>query len=390
MKTNLPAIRFLLLFAASAMLLPALSSAREVDTGSSALRTTTRDDYKDHGWDKLRGTAVHAADGKHLGDISDLVLDSGSGEVRFAIVSGGGFAGIGGDRRLLPFSALIRDPKGGGFITRLQQVDWDLLPALDKDDLREDRIALTSEQRRNLDHLGNQQWAQDFTPLADTDASNRRYVLASSLVGKPLYGDDNKVGKVEDLYLDANDQAAMAVVDIDKDYVPADGREFLVPISALEAAAGEHGRVHTTLSAAQFDEVAGITPDPADRDAGPWARARKHDRHGVDLSRDNTVDRDRATVAHRSADDVPTPTGRPSGYRDASDAAASAAQSVRNSWANDAALRAYNLRADVDGDRIVLTGTVPTARLAERAEATARRVTADVTIDNRIRVEDSQ
>jgi sporulation protein YlmC with PRC-barrel domain len=385
MKTKLLSVRLLSLFAATAVLVPTVSWARNDDVSPSALRTVTKDEYKEHGWDKLRGAAVRAADGKHLGDIRDLVLDSRSGDIRFAIVSGGGFVGIGGDRRLLPFSALIRDPKEHGFITRLQQVDWDLLPALDKDDLKEDRIALTSEQRRNLEHLGNRDWARAFAPLADSDASDRRYVLASSLVGKPLYGENEKVGKVDDLYFGANGGPAMAVVDIDHDYVPADGREFLVPISALEATAGEHGRVHTNLSAAQFDEVAGITLDPADRDAGPWARYRKHDRHAADLRREDTVDPAGTPVMHRSTVGASAPTGLASGYH--GDAAASAAQSIRDGWANDATLHAYNLRAEADGDRIVLSGTLPTPKLAERAEATARRVTTDITIDNRIRVD---
>ncbi len=384
MKTKLQPVRCLVLFAATAMLCPIVSPAREID---SSLRTTRKDEYKDHGWDKLRGAAVHAADGKHLGDIRDLVLDPRSGEIRFAIVSGGGFAGIGSDRRLLPFSALIRDPKEHGFITRLQQVDWDLLPTLDKADLKEDRIALTSEQRRNLEHLGNQEWAHAYAPLTDSDASNRGYVLASSLAGKPLYGEDEKVGKVEDLYLEANGGPAMAVVEIDRDYVPANDREFLVPLSALEAAAGEHGRVHTTLTAAQFDEVAGLTPDRADRDASPWARYRKHDRHAAVFPGDHAVERTRTPVAHSSTVGTPTPTGLPSGYHDDANATAAAVQSVRDSWANDPALRTYALRADADGNRIVLTGTLPTAALSERAEATARRVTEGITIDNRIRVD---
>jgi uncharacterized protein YrrD len=411
MKTHFRHVRAMSALAIAASFAAAHSFARDVDptpvTDSAALRPATEHDYKDHGFDKMKGSAVHAADGKRLGDVSDLLLDARSGEVKFVIVTAGGFVGLGGERRLLPVGALIRDPKEHGFITRLQQVDWDLLPTLEKADLNEGRIRLTSEQRGNLEHLGDSSWARAFAPLADaeTDARVQHYILATALAGKPLYGENEKVGKVEDLYVDPAGGPALAVVEIDRGYVPTNDRTFFVPIGALEVPAGENGRVHTTLTAAQFEQVAGVVPQKNNRDDGPWTRRDRHERTVQNEPRRTTVVTERI-VESRPADNrvadnrvvdnrvvdnaAPTPTGYSSGFnRLTTDSLNAAAQSIRDGWSRDPALNKYPLQVSLDGRTLVLSGTLPTARLAQRAEDTAHRLAADVAVANRIRVEDA-
>jgi sporulation protein YlmC with PRC-barrel domain len=394
MKTTLRPVCFLPFIAAGVLLSSVAMRAdvRPSSTAPAGVRTVTRDVYKDYGFDKLRGAPIRGADGRQLGHVRDLILDARSGELRFVLVSDGGFAGMGGDSRVLPVDVLIRDPKERGFLTRLQRVDWELLPVLDKADIKDGRIELTSAHRRNLTQLRDQNWARAFDALGDAGGNSRvqRFVFASALSGQALYGENEKVGKVEDVYVDPAGGAAMAVVAIDDDFTAGVKHEYLVPIDSLEVPAGANGRVHTTLTAARFQEAAGIAPDTAQRDAGPWERRREHARS---KRRDTPVEQGRIdTNRNRPAVEV-TPTGYPGGFSQSEvqgDLLTAAARSVADGWASDPDLRRFQLNAAPERDRLVLTGSLPSRALAERAEDVARHAASRVQIDNRIRADDNR
>jgi len=377
---------------------------------TSRVRLTTPDEYKDRGFGHLKSEAVRGADGHTLGHVRDLVLDAKTGEPRFVVVSGGGFVGLGGDSRLLPLDALMRDPKGDDYLTRLERVDWDLLPTLDKADIKEGRVALTAEEQRNLPHLRQQSWARAFDALsAPADPRVQRFVFASSIAGKALYADDQKVGKVDDLLLDPANGPALAVVEIDRDFVGGADHHYLVPIGHLIVTAGDAGRVHTNLAAAEFQQAAGIAPDPDAGEHGPWVRIRdnRHDHHAADVRRDtdeptrNSLDtrgenQDRANrdvVTDRGLETTEsnrTTTGdtRTGGVE--AELLASAARAVREVWNGDPDLQHCHLTATPSDDRLVLEGTVATKDLADRAETVARHATTRIRIDNQIRVDDDR
>jgi sporulation protein YlmC with PRC-barrel domain len=60
---------------------------------------------------KLIGTDVEDATGKNLGDIDDVVVDDGSGRVVYAVLSFGGFLGMGDKLFALPWSSLTPSAK---------------------------------------------------------------------------------------------------------------------------------------------------------------------------------------------------------------------------------------------------------------------------------------
>ena len=73
--------------------------------------------------DKVEGTAVYGIDGKHIGSIERLILDKRSGQVSYAVLSFGGFLGIGHDHYPLPWGKLNYDEGLGGYridVTREQ------------------------------------------------------------------------------------------------------------------------------------------------------------------------------------------------------------------------------------------------------------------------------
>ncbi|MBB3979370.1 sporulation protein YlmC with PRC-barrel domain [Rhizobium azooxidifex] len=65
--------------------------------------------------DKVEGTAVYGADGKHIGSIERLILDKRNGHVSYAVLSFGGFLGIGNDHYPLPWGKLNYDESLNGY-----------------------------------------------------------------------------------------------------------------------------------------------------------------------------------------------------------------------------------------------------------------------------------
>ncbi|WP_118184194.1 PRC-barrel domain-containing protein [Paraburkholderia phosphatilytica] len=57
----------------------------------------------------LDGNKVMSADGEHVGKISDIMLDVRSGRVAYAVLSEGGFLGMGTTLHAIPWSALMLD-----------------------------------------------------------------------------------------------------------------------------------------------------------------------------------------------------------------------------------------------------------------------------------------
>ncbi|HEY9058661.1 MAG TPA: PRC-barrel domain-containing protein [Aurantimonas sp.] len=65
---------------------------------------------------RVSGTEVYNTDGDHLGHIHDLVLGKRDGRVKYAIMSFGGFLGIGEEYHPLPWQVLKYDERQGGYV----------------------------------------------------------------------------------------------------------------------------------------------------------------------------------------------------------------------------------------------------------------------------------
>lgn len=65
--------------------------------------------------DKVQGTAVYDAGGERLGTIDSLMLNKRSGKVAYAVMSFGGFLGIGERYHPLPWDVLTYDTDKGGY-----------------------------------------------------------------------------------------------------------------------------------------------------------------------------------------------------------------------------------------------------------------------------------
>ena len=68
---------------------------------------------------KVTGTNVYKTDGDHLGEIYDVMLEKRSGNIAYAVMSFGGFLGIGERYHALPWAALKYDTRQGGYVVGL-------------------------------------------------------------------------------------------------------------------------------------------------------------------------------------------------------------------------------------------------------------------------------
>ena len=82
-------------------------------TGSENLRT--RETGSLIGSDKVEGTDVYNSAGDRVGTIERVMLDKFSGRVAYAVMSFGGFLGLGSDYYPLPWSLLTYNERLGGY-----------------------------------------------------------------------------------------------------------------------------------------------------------------------------------------------------------------------------------------------------------------------------------
>ncbi|MDX3969122.1 MAG: PRC-barrel domain-containing protein [Bradyrhizobium sp.] len=73
------------------------------------------------GSDKVEGTAVYGAKRQKIGSIQRVMIDKLSGKVSYAVVSFGGFLGIGDDYYPLPWQSLKYDTSLSGYISGITQ-----------------------------------------------------------------------------------------------------------------------------------------------------------------------------------------------------------------------------------------------------------------------------
>jgi hypothetical protein len=71
--------------------------------------------------DKVQGTDVFNNGGDRLGSVHDLMIDKQTGQVAYAIMSFGGFLGIGNSYHPLPWSLLQYNTNLGGYVVEIDE-----------------------------------------------------------------------------------------------------------------------------------------------------------------------------------------------------------------------------------------------------------------------------
>jgi sporulation protein YlmC with PRC-barrel domain len=81
----------------------------------------------------LTGDDVYNSKGEDLGDIKEIMLDMRSGRVAYAVLSFGGFLGLGEKLFAVPWSALKLDHENKRFILNVEKDRLADAPGFDKD-----------------------------------------------------------------------------------------------------------------------------------------------------------------------------------------------------------------------------------------------------------------
>lgn len=80
------------------------------------------------GGGKVIGTDVYNKDAEIIGKIHDVMIDKRSGQVAYAVLSFGGFLGLGEDYRPIPWRLLTYNSTLGGYVVALERSDLEGAP----------------------------------------------------------------------------------------------------------------------------------------------------------------------------------------------------------------------------------------------------------------------
>ena len=78
---------------------------------------------------RVQGTAVFNPEGEKLGSIDDVMIDKRSGVAAYAILSFGGFLGLGTDHYPIPWAKLKYSPQVGGYVVDMNSKQLEGAPA---------------------------------------------------------------------------------------------------------------------------------------------------------------------------------------------------------------------------------------------------------------------
>jgi sporulation protein YlmC with PRC-barrel domain len=97
--------------------------------------------------DKVKGTNVYNPVGDKLGNVDDIMIDKISGRAIYAVMSFGGFLGMGEKHHPLPWSTLKYDAQKGGYVVNLDKKQLQDAPNYD----RGSEFKWTPEYGRSVD-----------------------------------------------------------------------------------------------------------------------------------------------------------------------------------------------------------------------------------------------
>jgi sporulation protein YlmC with PRC-barrel domain len=81
---------------------------------------------------KVEGTAVYDRDGHRLGSVYNFMVDKYTGRVDYAVMSYGGFLGMGTRYYPIPWQMLKYDVREGGYRVDLRERDLERAPSFDR------------------------------------------------------------------------------------------------------------------------------------------------------------------------------------------------------------------------------------------------------------------
>lgn len=160
--------------------------------------------------------AANAADDQEIGEVQDLLIDTQSGKIVYAVVQSGGLLGIGAEHRAVPFSSLNlaqgdstrgysaeRVGVGNYFTLALSADKWNDAPEMD-DDFFETEYELRDQSFR---------YYGASTDYLDGSSGEGRLARATDLMDIEIANGDDDVGEIEDVIINVQRRTASLLVE---------------------------------------------------------------------------------------------------------------------------------------------------------------------------------
>jgi hypothetical protein len=348
-------------------------AAHGSNSSASSLRVASSQETN-HTADRYDGAQVRGSDGQNLGQIRDFLVNPQSGRVCFAVVSSGGWAGIGDTLRLVPFDAL-QPANGGGnvFTVSLAQSQWHNTPSINEDKFEEGRVTLQPQQLQQL----TQTFAS--SQIARRANSNTLLLRASKVRGLDVTAQGQDIGSVEGVVVQPGQTQGFALLDPDDDFAGSD-RKFLVPLSRLTMSG--NGSARTSLSRDDFRSASPSSQSGATVSAdNPNASSQR-------LSQNAAMDASSGTAALLPANSR-SPTGFTSTQQvpTTNQQLLNGVQSIRRALDANATTSHENVTIVPENGKITLRGSVSTDALKSQIENTAREAGQPNVVVSRLTVQ---
>lgn len=163
----------------------------------------------------IRGKDIYNRQGEEIGTVSDLIVDVRTGKAQFAIVSFGGFLGIGSDSVAVPLKAMSWERGNERFVLPTTPERLKSAPDFDSEnwDQLSDRNWLERTRQvfgdlPDMDDRADERYRDENRRPADQRAQGNRfdrYMLASTLADATIIGNDGEeFGSISDVVIDRN------------------------------------------------------------------------------------------------------------------------------------------------------------------------------------------
>ena len=107
---------------------------QDATTGARSSSVATGETDRLIASDKVEGTSVYNSSGKRIGEVYNFMVDKRSGRVAYAVMSFGGFLGIGQNYHPLPWQVLTYDTDLSGYVVDLDEETLKGAPSFARDE----------------------------------------------------------------------------------------------------------------------------------------------------------------------------------------------------------------------------------------------------------------
>ena len=120
----------------------------------------------------VEGTTVYDPNGNEIGKVDHLMIDKISGQVRYAIMSFGGFLGLGHSHYPLPWSSITYDKGRNGYTTNVTEQQLRDAPEFSDDSWKDRDWETRMHRHYNVQPYWNEPGTRDLSHGASSTSQS--------------------------------------------------------------------------------------------------------------------------------------------------------------------------------------------------------------------------